>query len=130
MSKLTKVTKDDLDLADEISLVTTIKSHLDEFSQVLLDEFEQLTHIATASNPVETYLSILNIQDVLLTSFHNIGAKLIETLGQMDAEDAHQLVNPDTLELAKVMSTEIVLDTEEPQLEIDTALSVFNEEKE
>lgn len=94
--KPTKVTLDDIDLANEISVVTTIKSLLDEFRDTMDEHFNGLLGQAEdTNNPVALYLAIRYSGDTLAEAAQNLQAKLLETLGQMDDEDAHILADPE-----------------------------------
>jgi len=92
--KPTKVTKDDLELAAELSRITTIRGLLDGFRVALLEGFATLKEIAeTGNNPVLTFLEIGNTRDSLETSLQFLQAELLRELGQVDEEDAHALAD-------------------------------------
>jgi hypothetical protein len=95
--KPTKVTKDDIELAQELERITTIKGLLDDFRVELKGAFESLAEVAhTGNNPVTTYLEIFNTQDALESSLQFLQAQLLQELGQVDEEDAHALAEPQT----------------------------------
>lgn len=129
--KPTKVTKDDLELADEISRVTTIKSILDGFTEAMTVHFDDLRAIAETSNPVQTYLAIVDKQDVLVTAAQYVQAQLLEILGQVDGDVAHELAAPQEPEV-ELAGPEGQKFNERPDVkgEIDPEIAaVFNEEE-
>jgi hypothetical protein len=130
--KPTKVTLDDIELANEISVVTTIKSLLDEFRAVLDEHFNALLDQAESSNnPVALYNSIRFSGDALGESAQNLQAKLLETLGQMDDEDAHAVADPEAEISVNVFKSEEIDETlTSKEDEIDISSLISKEEKE
>jgi hypothetical protein len=92
--KPTKVTIDDIELAEELSRITTIKGLLEGFSSVLTEHFAELSDVSFRGNPVATHFSIQDKWDVLETSLQFLQADLLKELGQVEEEDAHTLADP------------------------------------
>ncbi len=101
--KPTKVTKEDLELADEISRVTAIKELVASYLEELVMEFQTLESISETANPVATYKAVLSSRDALLESAHILQAQLLPVLGEIDGEDAMELSDPNKQETAGTM---------------------------
>jgi hypothetical protein len=82
--KPTKVTKEDVELADEISHVVTIKGLVSAFTSYVEAEFEDLIYSAETGNPVKVYKHLLASQTILLTEAQSLQRKLLEVLGLED----------------------------------------------
>jgi hypothetical protein len=103
--KPTKVTLDDIDLANEISVVTTIKSLLDDFRDTMNGHFcGILDQAESTNNPVALYLAIQYSSETLGTEVQNLQVKLLEALGQVNEEDAHVLADPDSGPLTSILN--------------------------
>jgi hypothetical protein len=118
--KPTKVTKEDIELAEELSRITTIKSLLDNFGETVGSIFSELTITAEQSNPVVTYLNVLNAHDAIQTSLQLVQVELLHILGEIGEEDAHVLA-------AEVTTEEVAVEAEPG--EIDEALTNFSEKE-
>lgn len=87
-TKPTKVTKDDIELADELSRITTIKSYLDDFSAHLSAQFAELVSRSYQGNAVATHFEILDKQDALETGVTLLQTDLLRVLGEVEQADA------------------------------------------
>jgi hypothetical protein len=101
--KPTKVSKEDLELADEISRVTTIKELVADFILCLDKSFGELQDGAEKDNPVIVYKNIVAARQELIGSAQLLQAQLLTTLGELDGEDALGLSNPEVAQTAGTM---------------------------
>jgi hypothetical protein len=95
--KPTKVTKEDIELADELGRVGTIKSLLDAFGAMLTEQFAGLADVSYRGNPVATHYAILDAQDVLETASVTLQAELLRTLCQVEEGDVEVLTGVDDI---------------------------------
>lgn len=89
--KPTKVTKDDIELADELSRITTIKGLLERFSSILTQSFADLSDTSFYGNPVATHIAIQDKWDTLEGQLQLLAAALLEELGQVEEADAREI---------------------------------------
>lgn len=132
-TKPTKVTIEDVELANEISQVTTIKELLTKFSGETKEIFEALIVLAEKANPVHTYQSITGAQVIVNHRIQVLQADLITSLSQIDEEEAHELSDPESsinidLVDADQLDAEMA-ETEATPEDVSTALDIpVNEE--
>jgi hypothetical protein len=105
--KPTKVTKDDIELAEELSRITTIKSLLDTFSDFLTHQFAEIIETSYQGNSVATHFTICDKREEIEDAAQLLQAELLSVLGEIDEEDAHELAALDE-ELAAPLPTHSV----------------------
>lgn len=115
--KPTKVTKEDIELADEISLVNAIKEAVNTFGQALHEEFGTMEEVSSSGNAVAAYKQILSSYEFLSNSLNDLGANLLVGLGEIDPEDAKELSDPTVAEIAGTMDAALT-ESPEPTVEI------------
>ena len=86
-------TKEDIELADEIGTVVTIKGLFDGFYAEFIHVFNELTLLAMEGNPVTTYLSIFGAKNSIEEKLRSTQAQLLEILGEVDKVGAHDLAS-------------------------------------
>lgn len=114
--KPTKVTKEDIELADEISLVTAIKEAVNTFGQALHEEFNALEEVSSSGNAVAAYKQILSSYEFLSNCLNDLQANLLVGLGDIEPEDAKELSDPTVIATAGTMDA--ALESTEPTVEI------------
>jgi hypothetical protein len=114
--KPAKVSKEDMELADEIGLVTAIKEAVEIFSAALTDEFFAMEAAANTGHPVAVYKQILAARQKLAEGLTELQATLLVRLGDIEPEDAQELSSPDAAQTAGTMDA--ALESKEPVVEI------------
>ena len=94
--KPTKVTMEDVELADEIVRVTAIKELVSNFTADLAGAFVDLIAIAEGANPVATYKAVGETESKVMLDTQILQSNLLEVLGRVDVEDAHELADPES----------------------------------
>jgi hypothetical protein len=131
-TKPTKVTQEDLELEAELSRITAIKTLLDGYYQTLRLSFAELSTMAEQSNPVATYIAILNEGDALETGLQLLQAELLKVLAEVEDEDAHELADQHTEPVADPVSNQFIdqelnIDpVDEPEDDADDSASPIN----
>jgi hypothetical protein len=115
--KPTKVTKEDIELADEISLVTSIKDAVGHLTAQLENEFALIEGEAESGTPVATYKQILSSRAVLREAVNALAAGLLVGLGDIEPADAKELSDPEVAKTAGTMDAALE-NFKEPTVEI------------
>lgn len=123
MTKPTKVTKEDLELAAELNRITTIKTLLDQFSETLTSTFVELIDNALVANPVRTFIAIEDAQQYLEGQITRTQTSLLTVLGHVDEDEAHEIATateeredvPSDSETAEVVSTVVPDDDDQDE---------------
>lgn len=101
--KPTKVTLEDIELADEISLVASIKEAVGTFITLFDEEFNGLETIADSGNAVAVYKQIISAREALRENVNFLQARLLVGLGDIEPEDAKELSDPAAAQTAGTM---------------------------
>ncbi len=108
-----------MELAEEISRVTTIKELLSNFIGGFTLELDAIIILSEEANPVRTYQALVGVQDFFTQEAETLQAKLLEVLGQVGETDSEA-------EPAPIVGS-IVADALDGNLEADEPLSSHDE---